>query len=110
MTLSVAAILEPRRPRILRGMLPYGVRTFLWPAKAARQRSSAIMINLSQLNTRETVDFADDTDQENSSRPLSRVFCFGGLVTAGLCLTITCSLVGASVQLLIRVIRVIRGL
>jgi hypothetical protein len=28
-TLSVAAIFQPRRPRILRGMLPYGVRTFL---------------------------------------------------------------------------------
>jgi hypothetical protein len=28
-TLSVAAILQPRRPRFLRGMLPFGVRTFL---------------------------------------------------------------------------------
>src|SRR3954469_620965 len=28
-TLSVIAIFQPRRPRILRGMLPYGVRTFL---------------------------------------------------------------------------------
>jgi len=28
-TLSVTAIFQPRRPRILRGMLPYGVRTFL---------------------------------------------------------------------------------
>jgi|SRR6266576_5282273 len=28
-TLSVTAVLQPRRPRILRGMLPYGVRTFL---------------------------------------------------------------------------------
>src|SRR5439155_12391075 len=29
-TLSVAAILRLRRPRLLRGVLPYGVRTFLW--------------------------------------------------------------------------------
>src|SRR5213075_3198433 len=28
-TLSVVAVFQPRRPRILRGMLPYGVRTFL---------------------------------------------------------------------------------
>jgi hypothetical protein len=28
-TLSVTAILQLRRPRVLRGMLPYGVRTFL---------------------------------------------------------------------------------
>jgi hypothetical protein len=28
-TLSVAAVLQLRRPRFLRGMLPYGVRTFL---------------------------------------------------------------------------------
>src|SRR5438128_2422970 len=28
-TLSVTAILQVRRPRLLRGMLPYGVRTFL---------------------------------------------------------------------------------
>jgi hypothetical protein len=31
-TLSVTAILQPRRPRVFRGMLPYGVRTFLWRA------------------------------------------------------------------------------
>ena len=31
-TLSVAAVLQPRRPRVLRGMLPYGVRTFLQQA------------------------------------------------------------------------------
>jgi hypothetical protein len=37
---AVAAL---RRPRLLRGMLPYGVRTFLErAAKAAHQRSSAI--------------------------------------------------------------------
>src|ERR1700693_5826906 len=29
-TLSVTAIFQLRRPRVLRGMLPYGVRTFLW--------------------------------------------------------------------------------
>jgi hypothetical protein len=28
-TLSVTAIFQSRRPRVLRGMLPYGVRTFL---------------------------------------------------------------------------------
>src|SRR5205085_9302759 len=28
-TLSVTAILQLRRPRVFRGMLPYGVRTFL---------------------------------------------------------------------------------
>jgi hypothetical protein len=31
-TLSVDARLGERRPRVLRGMLPYGVRTFLWRA------------------------------------------------------------------------------
>src|SRR5436309_6425240 len=31
-TLSVTAILQLRRPRILRGMSPYGVRTFLQQA------------------------------------------------------------------------------
>jgi len=31
-TLSVNARLGERRPRVLRGMLPYGVRTFLWRA------------------------------------------------------------------------------
>src|SRR5258705_7477228 len=28
-TLSVTAVFQPRRPRVLRGMPPYGVRTFL---------------------------------------------------------------------------------
>ena len=31
-TLSVATILQSQRPRVLRGMPPYGVRTFLWLA------------------------------------------------------------------------------
>src|SRR5881398_1038128 len=31
-TLSVTAILQLRRPRLLRGILPYGVRTFLQQA------------------------------------------------------------------------------
>src|SRR6266550_2129594 len=31
-TLSVTALLKTRCPRVLRGMLPYGVRTFLWRA------------------------------------------------------------------------------
>jgi hypothetical protein len=31
-TLSGAAILQSRRPRFLRGMSPYGVRTFLQQA------------------------------------------------------------------------------
>src|SRR5438105_14270405 len=47
-TLSVTAILQLRCPRILRGMSPYGVRTFLQQAIAAHQRSSAIGLNLSQ--------------------------------------------------------------
>jgi hypothetical protein len=34
--------LGERRPRVLRGMLPYGVRTFLWRRISPRQRSSAI--------------------------------------------------------------------
>src|ERR1700682_770172 len=29
-TLFVTVLLQTRRPRFLRGMLPYGVRTFLW--------------------------------------------------------------------------------
>src|SRR5438094_9162874 len=29
-TLSVTALLQTQCPRLLRGMLPYGVRTFLW--------------------------------------------------------------------------------
>jgi hypothetical protein len=43
-TLSVVAIFQLRRPRILRGMLPYGVRTFLQqiPSIGTHQRSSAI--------------------------------------------------------------------
>jgi len=41
-TLSVNIRFRECCPRILRGMLPYGVRTFLQQAKAARQRSSAI--------------------------------------------------------------------
>src|SRR4051812_34720433 len=39
-TLSVAASLGPRLPRILRGMVPEGVRTFLQPGEPGR-RSSA---------------------------------------------------------------------
>jgi hypothetical protein len=31
-TLSVAVPFREPRPRFLRGMLPFGVRTFLWPA------------------------------------------------------------------------------
>jgi hypothetical protein len=43
-TLSVVAIFQLRRPRILRGMLPYGVRTFLQqiPSIGTHRRSSAI--------------------------------------------------------------------
>src|SRR5260370_5580122 len=43
-TLSVTAVFQPRRPRVLRGMPPYGVRTFLQqvPQHGTRQRSSAI--------------------------------------------------------------------
>jgi hypothetical protein len=42
------ALAGPRCPRLLRGMLPYGVRTFLQrAAKAVHQRSSAIGAELS---------------------------------------------------------------
>src|SRR3954447_19356170 len=43
-TLSVATTFQSRRPRILRGMPPYGVRTFLQqiPHSRIHQRSSAI--------------------------------------------------------------------
>jgi len=40
-TLSVAIDLHRKRPRVLRGMLPCGVRTFLW--RISRQRPSAIL-------------------------------------------------------------------
>src|SRR5258707_14744827 len=43
-TLSVTAVFQLKRPRVLRGMPPYGVRTFLQqvPQHGTRQRSSAI--------------------------------------------------------------------
>jgi hypothetical protein len=41
-TLSVNARFRERCPRILRGMLPYGVRTFLQQVNMTHQRSSAI--------------------------------------------------------------------
>ena len=41
-TLSVKSRFRECCPRILRGMLPYGVRTFLQRAARAHQRSSAI--------------------------------------------------------------------
>jgi len=49
-TLSVSPDFRRGRPRVLRGMLPYGVRTFLSrvPPSGTRQRSSAIAPNLSQ--------------------------------------------------------------
>src|SRR5204862_971597 len=50
-TLSVDARLGERRPRVLRGMLPYGVRTFLWrvPPCGTHQRSSAIGAELNTI-------------------------------------------------------------
>ncbi len=53
-TLSVAAVLQLQRPRVLRGMLPYGVRTFLWQILRHYQRSSAIRDNLAQATQRES--------------------------------------------------------
>ena len=51
-TLSVDPGLGRARPRVLRGMLPYGVRTFLsrLPHCGMRQRSSAIDCRLPQSN------------------------------------------------------------
>src|SRR5205823_11508414 len=59
-TLSVTAILQLRRPRILRGMSPYGVRTFL--QRAARGSPAIIChrraIYHNQLERKETGDYA----------------------------------------------------
>src|SRR2546423_2967633 len=41
-TLSVNARLGERRPRVLRGMLPYGVRTFLWRIPQTRDSPAII--------------------------------------------------------------------
>jgi hypothetical protein len=41
-TLSVVAIFQLRRPRILRGMLPYGVRTFLQQIPPTRDSPAII--------------------------------------------------------------------
>src|SRR5205807_7709654 len=63
-TLSVNAHFRERCPRILRGMLPYGVRTFLQriPPCGTRQRSAAIG---GQFNTsgEERNRATDDTDK-----------------------------------------------
>ena len=58
-TLSVAAILQLRHPRILRGMLPYGVRTFLWRilrVTSDHLPSAGIYHEIGNLETR-TADF-----------------------------------------------------
>src|SRR5439155_17176513 len=47
-TLSVTAILQLRRPRLLRGILPYGVRTFLQQAASG---SPAIICHHEQFIT-----------------------------------------------------------
>src|SRR5213078_548091 len=41
-TLSVTEVFQPRRPRILRGMLPYGVRTFLQRVPPTRHSPAII--------------------------------------------------------------------
>jgi hypothetical protein len=52
-TLSVTAILQLRRPRLLRGMLPYGVRTFLQQALRPTSDHLPSGPNLSQSGTQE---------------------------------------------------------
>src|SRR5436305_11301753 len=53
-TLSVTAILQLRRPRILRGMSPYGVRTFLQQASPLPSDHLPSMIILSQSGKHES--------------------------------------------------------
>jgi hypothetical protein len=63
-TLSVTAVFQLWCPRVLRGMPPYGVRTFLQQAKKAHQRSSAIgkyLITASQEEKR-AADYTDTGD------------------------------------------------
>jgi len=55
-TLSVAAILQLRRPRLLRGMLPYGVRTFLQQASRLTSDHLPSARNLAQLSVPRTKD------------------------------------------------------
>jgi hypothetical protein len=60
-TLSVTAILQLRRPRVLRGMSPYGVRTFLQQAASG---SPAIICHRRQfsmitIEEKRTADYAD---------------------------------------------------
>ncbi len=47
-TLSVTAVFQVRRPRVLRGMLPYGVRTFLQQAKRLTSDHLPSASNLAQ--------------------------------------------------------------
>ncbi len=59
-TLSVTAILQARCPRVLRGMSPYGVRTFL---QQAASRSPAIIchrrqFSISTIEGKRTADYA----------------------------------------------------
>src|SRR5438046_10370885 len=53
-TLSVTAILQLRRPRVLRGMSPYGVRTFLQQASRLTSDHLPSMIMLSQSGQHES--------------------------------------------------------
>jgi hypothetical protein len=58
-TLSVTAILQLRRPRILRGMLPYGVRTFLWRILRFTSDHLPSARNLSQTRSKKrTADYS----------------------------------------------------
>src|SRR6476646_9894135 len=53
-TLSVTAIFQPRRPRLLRGMLPYGVRTFLQQTSRFTSDHLPSAGNLSQSGSQKT--------------------------------------------------------
>jgi len=63
-TLSVTAILQLRRPRVLRGMSPYGVRTFLQQASRLTSDHLPSMIILSQSGKHESRNKKSGGQQE----------------------------------------------
>jgi len=63
-TLSVTAILQLRRPRVLRGMSPYGVRTFLQQASRLTGDHLPSMIILSQSGKHESRNKKSGGQQE----------------------------------------------
>ena|SRR6266478_4941923 len=67
-TLSVNARFREYCPRILRGMLPYGVRTFLQqiPSTGTHRRSSAIGAQFNTID-REKKRLTDEIQQWNQS-------------------------------------------